>query len=113
VGVRLAVAAAALAVAGTPVQYLEGRQLAGGGFAEQGGSPSPQLTAWAVLGLRAAHARPGAAALGYLVAHEDELSKATDVELVAMAESVLGREPDGLLAPLRRSRRRIRASSPP
>ena len=29
----------------TPVSYLESRQSASGGFAERGGSPSPQLTA--------------------------------------------------------------------
>jgi hypothetical protein len=100
VGVKLALAAAALALAasGSPVQYLQGRQLAGGGFAEPGGSPSPQLTAWAVLGLRAGHASPSPAALGYLVAHEGALREPTDVELVAMAELALGKRPDALLS---------------
>jgi hypothetical protein len=86
----------------TPVSYLESRQVTNGGFAEQGGLPSPQLTAWAVLGLRAARARPRPAALSYLQAHEDQLAGATDVELAAMAESALGAQPDRLLARIAR-----------
>jgi hypothetical protein len=92
-------------VSGTGVSYLQSRQAANGGFAERGGAPSPQLTAWAVLGLRAAGARPRPAALSYLQAHEDKLADATDVELAAMAESVLGARPDALLARIARLQR--------
>ena len=89
----------------TPVAYVQSRQQAGGGFAEPGGSPSPQLTAWAVLGLRAARAQPRPGTLAYLQAHEGELTAATDVELAAMAESVLGGDPSALLARIERARR--------
>jgi Prenyltransferase and squalene oxidase repeat len=89
----------------TPVLYLESRQAANGGFAERGGEPSPQLTAWAVLGLRAAGATPRPAALSYLQAHEDQLADATDVELAAMAESALGARPDRLLTRIVRLQR--------
>jgi energy-coupling factor transport system substrate-specific component len=58
------------------------------------------LTAWAALGLRAAGADTGQA-LDYLTAHESGLTEATDVELVALAESALGRRPVALLARIR------------
>jgi hypothetical protein len=90
-------------VIATPVTYLESRQSAGGGFTEPGGAPYPQLTAWAVLGLRAAGAHPNAATLGYLQAHEGELSDVTDVELAAMAESALGAKPAKLLVRIHRA----------
>jgi hypothetical protein len=104
VGVRLAAAAAATALAATPVGYLQGRQAPGGGFVEPSGASGPQLTAWAALGLKAAGASTGRA-LDYLVAHEGELTEATDVELVALAESALGQRPDRLLARIRRFQR--------
>ncbi len=104
---RLAAFAAAAVIAATPAGFLQGRQGSSGGFAEAGGRPSPQLTAWAVLGLRAAGAKPSPAALGYLVATEDQLPSMTDVELAAMAESVLGRRPERLLARIRRLLRKI------
>jgi energy-coupling factor transport system substrate-specific component len=87
------------------VTYLQRHEAADGGFAEPGGSPSPQLTAWAVLGLRAAGARPAGNALTYLQAHEADLSNATDQELVAMAESSLGGDPSPLLARIERRRK--------
>ena len=65
---------AAAAAAASPAQYIQAHQRADGGF---GGV---QVTAWATLGLRAVGAPTGMAA-GYLVAHEDELRSATDVEL--------------------------------
>lgn len=98
-GVRLALAVAAV-VAATPVGYLQSRQAANGAFSEPGGAPGPLLTAWAALGLRAAGADTGRA-LDYLAAHENGLSEATDVELVALAESALGRRPARLLARIR------------
>ena len=103
-GVRLVAAIAATALAGTPVGFLQGRQAPSGGFVEPGGASGPQLTAWAALALKAAGASPGSA-LDYLVAHEGELTEATDVELVALAESALGHRPDRLLTRIRRSQR--------
>ena len=89
----------------TPVAYLAAHQASGGGFAESGGTPYPQLTAWAVLGLRAAGAHPNAATLGYLQVHEGELASATDVELAAMAESALGAKPGALFVRIHRAQR--------
>jgi hypothetical protein len=85
-------------VAATGVDYLQAHQTAGGGFAERRGTASPELTAWAILGLGAAGGGANQSALSYLVAHEAGLTDLTDVELAAMAETVLGRRPDQLLA---------------
>jgi hypothetical protein len=104
-GVKLAVLGAAIALA-TPVShgvdFLRGRQLAEGGFAEPGRTGYPQLTAWAVLGLRAAGQAPSsrAAAIKYLVAHEPDLKSGTDIALVTLAEQALGAETDRSLARL-------------
>jgi hypothetical protein len=88
-------------VAATGVDYVRAHQVASGGFAEAGGTASPELTAWAVLGLRATRGDSNASALSYLTAHESELTDVTDVELAAMAESVLGKRPVRLLARIR------------
>jgi hypothetical protein len=96
----------------TPVTYLESRQAASGGFAEPGGSPSPQLTAWAVLGLRGAGARPRPETLGYLQAHDGELTAATDVELATMAEAVLGGDVSKLVVRIQRLRKPSGAIGP-
>ncbi|HEY6834948.1 MAG TPA: prenyltransferase/squalene oxidase repeat-containing protein [Gaiellaceae bacterium] len=101
----LAVIVAALSLAATGVDYLQAHQVQSGGFAEPGGSPSPELTAWAVLGLRAAGGGAGVSAFTYLQAHEGDLTELTDVELAAMAESVLGKPPDRLLARIRAARK--------
>jgi hypothetical protein len=105
-GLALAVAAltavTALAEASaTPAQFVRSQQRADGSFAEAGTPPGPALTAWAVLGLRAAGAEVDPAAGDYLVAHEDELEAATDVELVALAERALGLPADRLLERIR------------
>jgi Prenyltransferase and squalene oxidase repeat len=84
---------AATALATSPAQYLQAQQRADGGF---GGV---QVTAWATLGLRAVGA-PTAAAAGYLVAHEDELRSATDVELAVAAEAASGTPSPSLVARL-------------
>jgi Prenyltransferase and squalene oxidase repeat len=105
VGLRI-LAALMLAASSTPAGFLLDHQRSGGGFAEAGGTPSPQLTAWAALGLRAVSEKVDPSTLGYLAAHEQELTEATDVELVAMAETVLGGKPSRLLA-------RIRAAEKP
>ncbi len=101
-GLRLLLATVALAA--TPVAFVQAHQAPNGSFAEAGGSAGPLLTAWAALGLRASGA-PTANALPYLVAHEEGLSQLTDVELVALAESALGREPVRLLARIRAAQR--------
>jgi prenyltransferase beta subunit len=86
------VAAVAAAVAlSTPASYLQSQQQPDGGWG------SPQMTAWVALGLRAAGADPGGA-LDYLVAHESEPTKPTEIALVALAEAALGRDPQVLVA---------------
>ena len=79
------------AVLATPASYLQTQQQPDGGWG------SPQMTAWVTLGLSAAGADTGGA-LGYLVAHESELSKPTEIALAATAEAALGRDPQVLLA---------------
>lgn len=99
----LALAAAALALAtpaATGVSFLESRQLDDGSFAERGARGYPQLTAWAVLGLCAAGAPPGLKTARYLQAHEQELTSATDLSLVALAEVCIGQDAAGPLARL-------------
>jgi hypothetical protein len=102
--VRLVALAAAAVVAATPAGFLQAHQAPSGAYAEDGGSPGPLLTAWAALGLRAAGADTGSA-LDYLAAHENGLSATTDVELVALAESALGRHPARLLARIHAAQR--------
>src|ERR671930_225136 len=83
-----------------PASFVQSRQLPDGGFAERGGKSSPELTAWAVLGLRAAGiATPKAH--DYLVAHEGDLATTTDVELAVAAEAVSGGVSPGLVARVR------------
>ena len=77
----------------TPASYLQTQQQTDGGWG------SPQLTAWAALGLRAAGEPTGDAA-DYLVRHESELRQPTEIALVALAEAALGKAPDSLLARL-------------
>lgn len=109
----LAVTAVALALAGaaassmTPVQaaasYLVGIQRQDGGFAEAGRQPDVSLTAWAALGLAAAHSsqETRAKALAYLRSHEADSREVTDVALAALARIALGDQPETLLATLR------------
>jgi Prenyltransferase and squalene oxidase repeat len=101
---RLALGAAAVVLASpaaTGISFLQARQLDDGSFAERGSSGYPQLTAWAVLGLRAAGARPEGKTAGYLQAHESELESATDLAVVALAERSLGADAAAPLARLR------------
>jgi hypothetical protein len=99
VGVKIAVLFAAVVVASSPGAYLQSRQAADGGFSEPRASSYPQLTAWAALGLHAS-GRDTGNALAYLQAHEQELTKPTDVALVALAEGALGADASQLLARL-------------
>ena len=94
-----------VAVPGTGVSYLREHQRSDGGFAESGGTSSPQLTAWAALALRAAGSSPRGPALTYLQSHESRLTDATDLELLAIAETVLGGDPGPLLARIERLRK--------
>ncbi len=89
-------AAVVVAAGGNAVQdasrYLESRQLAGGGYAEPGGSATPGLTAWAVIGLRAA-GEPAASLAeprAYLSVSVGGLQSLTDAELVLTALAKLG-----------------------
>ena len=105
-GLKLVVLAAALLVATSVsrgVDFLQTRQLPDGSFAERGQPGYPQLTAWATLGLTAAGTAPQAKGLTsrYLVAHEAQLTSATDLALVALAEEALGQNVDRPLARLR------------
>jgi Prenyltransferase and squalene oxidase repeat len=94
----LAALAAAVALAGSPAQFLQAHA-ANGAFAEPGGVANPSLTAWAVLGLRAAGvSAPGS--LAYLQSQESTLVSTTDVALVVLAERSLGAASPGLLARL-------------
>ena len=96
----IATLVAAAVVAATPVQFVQAHRTADGAYAEAGGAADAAITAWAVLGLRAARTEaPGA--LDYLQARHDELAQTTDVALVALAEQSLGAPPERLLARLR------------
>ena len=91
----------------TPLQaassYLVGVQQSDGGFAEAGRQSDVSLTAWAALGLVAAHSsqEARAKALGYLREHEADSSQITDVALAALARIALGDRPETLLTKLR------------
>lgn len=93
-GVAALLAAASLAA--TPVSYVQAHQQAEGGFSEAQGTPSPQLTAWAALGLRASGGDTGKA-LVYLQAHEDQVAAPTAIALVVAAEAALGADASRLL----------------
>ena len=99
VGLTAVVTAAAPSAA--TVTFVKSRQLASGGFAERGGRPSPGLTAWAVLGLRAARATPPRDARGYLRASAEAVADATDLQLVLLALAATGTPPANLVARVR------------
>jgi len=93
VGLKLLAAGlAAAVVAVAPGAFLAARQQADGGFAEPGGRSDPALTAWAVLGLRAAHRTPARSAGTYL--REAPADDTTDLALRVLALRALG-EPTG------------------
>jgi hypothetical protein len=105
VGVILVAAVLAAVSFVSPVQqsaqYLQSRQQPGGGFAEPGRQATPGLTAWAVLGLRAAGvpARDLADARRYLERSKPETL--TDAELVLLALGSLGAPSPELVARIR------------
>lgn len=105
----LALAAPAGASTADAAGYLLSRQQESGGFAEPGRQADPALTAWAVLGLRAAgRSVPGAAE--YLAGKP--YPTATDLELRILALAALGRDVDGLVRQLEGLRRSTGAIGP-
>ncbi|HEV3479856.1 MAG TPA: prenyltransferase/squalene oxidase repeat-containing protein [Gaiellaceae bacterium] len=103
-GVRIAAVAAAAALVAVPADYVSARQQPDGGFAEPGGRSDPALTAWAVLGLRAADREPAPAAAAYL--REAPIADTTDLALRILALRALGGDVSELTARLERQRRR-------
>ena len=89
-------------------RFVVARQQADGGFAEPGRSSTPGLTAWAVLGLRAAGrpARDLQAAGDYLARNESSLQTATDVEAALLATAAVGEPSQSLVRRLRELERR-------
>jgi energy-coupling factor transport system substrate-specific component len=81
-GLATLVAAAALAV--SPQQFLLAHRQPDGSFAERGGASDVALTAWALLGLRAAG---NAADDAYVRGHESELRTANELALGVLAEA--------------------------
>jgi prenyltransferase beta subunit len=92
---RLAVAAVALALAATPADYVASHQQSDGGFAEPGQSSDSSLTAWAVLGLKAAGREPSRSPATYL--ENAPARTANDVALRILALDALGRDTDALV----------------
>jgi hypothetical protein len=95
---KLAVAAVALALAATPADYVASHQQPDGGFAEPSQSSDPSLTAWAVLGLKAAGREPPRSAAPYL--ENAPTPTANDVALRILALDALGRDTEALVARL-------------
>jgi hypothetical protein len=91
---KLAVAVAALALAASPADYVASHQQSDGGFAEPGQSSDPSLTAWAVLGLKAAGREPSRSPASYL--ENTPTRTANDLALRILALDALGRDTDPL-----------------
>jgi squalene cyclase len=108
VGAALTLAVAAAAgTAEDAAKYLELRQTANGGFAEPGGAPTPGLTAWAVIALRASGRPPEKLAqpVAYLQRTAADLESLTDAELAALALAAAGTPSPDLVARIRAARR--------
>jgi prenyltransferase beta subunit len=103
VGVRIALAAVALALAASPADYVAAHQQPDGGFAEPGKSSDANLTAWAVLGLAAARKAPDRSPAEYLSAAP--ASSANDLALRILAVRALGRDTRDLVERLEAMRR--------
>jgi hypothetical protein len=94
----LAALGAAIALAVSPVSFVQSHA-SNGGYSESGGVADASLTSWAVLGLRAVGAdAPGS--LAYLQSREGSLASSTDIALTALAEEALGGKAETLLARL-------------
>jgi prenyltransferase beta subunit len=103
-GVKLAVIASSVLAlaAATPADYVASRQQTDGGFAEPGARSDSALTAWAVLGLKAA-GRPPDGTVVYL--RDAPVADTTDLALRVMALRAVGESPEPFLTRLRRQRR--------
>lgn len=95
-------------------RYLQARQQADGGFAEPGGRSTIGLTAWAVIGLRAAALPPERldAAGRYLRREAGDVESVTDLELVVVALAALGEPPRELVERIRAAHRATGAIGP-
>jgi prenyltransferase beta subunit len=100
--VKLAVAAVVVALAASPADYVASHQQSDGGFAEPGQSSDPSLTAWAVLGLKAAGREASRSPASYL--ENAPTRTANDVALRMLALDALGRDTGALAARLERMR---------
>lgn len=99
------------------VDYLAGRQAPGGCYAEPGGEPSPELTAWVAVGLRAVRAPVPAAARGCLARSARSARVPTDAQRTILGLVAAGGDPrrDGGVDLVARVRGQIRrdGSIPP
>jgi hypothetical protein len=98
VGVKLALVAIVLSLAATPADYVAAHQQSDGGFAEPGQTSGTSLTAWAVLGLKAAGREPSRSPVSYL--ENSPTRTANDVALRILALDALGRDTDALVGRL-------------
>jgi len=97
-GLKLAVAAAALALATSPADFVAAHEQPEGGFAETGQSSDPNLTAWAVLGLTAAGRSPDGPPADYLASAP--ATTANDLALRILALRAVGRDTSTLVVRL-------------
>ena len=93
-GVKIAVAAVALALAASPSEFVASHQQSDGGFAETGQSSDANLTAWAVLGLSAAGKTPDRSPADYL--STAPATSANDLALRILALRALNRDTGAL-----------------
>jgi len=94
VGLKVALAAIALALAASPAEFVASHQQPDGGFAEAGQPSDANLTAWAVLGLAAAGKSPERSPVDYLAAAP--APSANDLALRILALRALGRDTSAL-----------------
>jgi hypothetical protein len=94
-GVKIAVAAVALALAASPSEFVASYQQSDGGFAETGQSSDANLTAWAVLGLTAAGKAPDRSPAEYL--SNAPATSANDLALRILALRALNRDTGALV----------------
>jgi Squalene-hopene cyclase C-terminal domain/Prenyltransferase and squalene oxidase repeat len=94
-GLKLAVAAVALALAASPSGFVASHQQSDGGFSETGQSSDANLTAWAVLGLSAAGKTPDRSPADYL--SQVPATSANDLALRILALRALNRETGALV----------------
>ena len=113
----LASAPAAAGPTRSAVDYLAGRQAPDGCYAEPGGEPSPELTAWVAMGLRAARAPVPAGARRCLARSARSARVPTDAQRTILGLVAAGGDPrrDGGVDLVARVRGQIRrdGSIPP